>query len=84
MQTVKLILVSALYFFPAAFAVWFLRNLFRPFMNQAQAFREKTTLIPLFAVSIVMVLLATNIYPFQNTPGYGLIIGLIVGWIMSR
>lgn len=84
MITLMLWLGSAVFALGIAFWVWLFRNLARPPLNQAMLFR-RVPLLFLIAWNVLLVILGLWIYPNPGTiPLIGLIVGLILGWRMSR
>ena len=84
MYTFRLWLGSAIFALGIASWVWFFRNMARPRM--ARAMILKTTNIFIIIISnIILVIVGFWIYPLPETiPVVALIIGLILGWRISR
>lgn len=84
MYTLRLLLGSSIFAFGMAFWVWFFRNLGRPRLHKAKLFVETNAFI-IIIWNIIWVAVGLWIYPGAETiPLIGLIVGLILGWRISR
>lgn len=84
MYTLRLWVGSAIFAFGIAFWVWFFRNLLRPRHNRARLFVETNVFI-IIVWNIIWITLGLWIYPAPHTiPLIALIVGLILGWKISR
>lgn len=84
MHAFRLWIGSAVFAFGISFWVWFFRNLGRPRFNRAKLFVE-TNIFIIIIWNIIWVAIGIWIYPVpESIPLIGLIVGLILGWRISR
>lgn len=74
---------SITFAFGVAGIVWFIRNLFRSRINRARGFYEHKFLF--LAISIIFIIGGLWIYSnFQLMPLIGFLVGILIGWWISR
>lgn len=84
MHYLKIILGSFLFGLGTMGTVWFLRNLFQRRMNQA-LFYQKTNPFIIIIWNIILIIGGLGLYSdFDRIPIIALLLGLIIGWSVSR